>query len=60
MHFVPVLAPVVPFLLGWLDWGASVLSHLAFADAPVCCNNEQEFISINIADIKIVSIKEKI
>ena len=51
---------MVPFLLGWLDWGASVLSHLAFADAPVCCNNEQEFISINIADIKIVSIKEKI
>ena len=25
-----------------------------------CCNNEQEFISINIANIKIVSIKEKI
>ena len=23
--FVPALAPLVPFLFGWLDWGASAL-----------------------------------
>ena len=32
---------------------------MTFADALVCCNNEQRFISIDIADVKILSIKEK-
>jgi hypothetical protein len=50
---------LVPFLFGWLDWGASALWRLAFADAPVCCNNEKGFISADVADIKMVSVKEK-
>jgi hypothetical protein len=35
----------MPFLFGWLDWGASAPWRLAFADAPVCCNNKKEFMS---------------
>jgi hypothetical protein len=39
-----------PFLLTWLDWGASalVLVLLVFADLPVCWYNNRNFISADV------------
>ena len=41
-----------PFLLTWLDWGASalVLVVLVFADLPDCCYNKQSFMSPNMKE----------
>ena len=41
-----------PFLLTWLDWGASalVLVLLVFADLPVCWCNNKSFISTNVTE----------
>jgi len=50
---------LAPFLFGWLDWGASAPWRLAFADALVCCSNKKGFMSINVADIKVIGINEK-
>jgi len=37
-------------LFSWLDWGASALVWvlLVFADLPVCCYNNQDFMSENV------------
>ena len=35
------LIPLEPFFFGWLDWGASVVMLLAFADVPICWYNNK-------------------
>ena len=42
-----------PFLLAWLGWGASALdvwAPLVLADLPVCCYNNQNFMSKSIKE----------
>jgi hypothetical protein len=35
-RFACNLVLLEPFLFGWLDWGASAVVLLVFADVPVC------------------------
>ena len=55
-RFVSALVLLAPFLFYRLDWGASAPWLLVFADALVCCNNKEEFVNTNVADMKVRSV----
>ena len=47
-RFACDLVLLEPFLFGWLDWGASAVVLLVFADLLVCWYNNESFMSTRV------------